>query len=65
MKAVLDEAGIKKHLITQPVGFKTPESFRGNVKLGFTRLLEFPFGKFWTALGNINIFSVLQLEIYG
>jgi hypothetical protein len=44
MKAALDEAGIKKHLIIQPVGFKTPESLHGNAKLGFCGSAEFPFG---------------------
>ncbi|KAK3722802.1 hypothetical protein QZH41_020010, partial [Actinostola sp. cb2023] len=43
MKAALDEAGIKKHLITQPIGYKTPECLHGNLKLGMTGLPEFPF----------------------
>ncbi|KAK3722803.1 hypothetical protein QZH41_020009 [Actinostola sp. cb2023] len=45
MKAALDEAGIKKHLNTQPIGYKTPECLHENLKLGMTGLPEFPFGK--------------------
>ncbi|KXJ18991.1 betaine--homocysteine S-methyltransferase 1 isoform X2 [Exaiptasia diaphana] len=42
MKEALDEAGIKKHLITQPIGYKTPECMDGKSKLGMTGLDEFP-----------------------
>lgn len=45
MKEALDEAGIKKHLITQPIGYKTPECMDGSSKVGFTGLDEFPLGK--------------------
>lgn len=40
MKAALDKAGIKKHLMVQPLGFMTPDCG----KQGFIDLPEFPFG---------------------
>ncbi len=41
IKKGLDGAGIKKHLMVQPLGFKTPDADAQ----GFTNLPEFPFGK--------------------
>lgn len=40
MKEALDAAGIKKHLIVQPLGYLTPDAG----KQGFIDLPEFPFG---------------------
>lgn len=40
MKAALDAAGIKKHLMVQPLGYLTPDAG----KQGFIDLPEFPFG---------------------
>ncbi|XP_071794942.1 betaine--homocysteine S-methyltransferase 1-like [Asterias amurensis] len=40
MKEGLEGAGFKKHLISQPLGFKTPDA----KKQGFIDLPEFPFG---------------------
>jgi len=40
MKAALDQAGLKPFLMTQPLGFKTPDVG----KQGFIDLPEFPFG---------------------
>lgn len=42
MKEALDAAGIKKHLIVQPLGYLTPDAG----KQGFIDLPEFPFGQF-------------------
>ena len=42
MKKALDAAGIKKHLMVQPLGYLTPDAS----KQGFIDLPEFPFGKF-------------------
>lgn len=39
MKAGLDEAGLKVHLMSQPLGFQTPDAS----KQGFIDLPEFPF----------------------
>ena len=41
MKEGLEGAGFKKHLIAQPLGFKTPDA----KKQGFIDLPEFPFGE--------------------
>ena len=43
MKEALDKEGIKKHLMIQPIAFKTPECY--HTEYGFTGLQEFPFGK--------------------
>lgn len=43
IKETLEKEGIKKHLMIQPIGFKTPECFHS--KYGFTGLKEFPFGE--------------------
>ncbi|XP_022108462.1 betaine--homocysteine S-methyltransferase 1-like [Acanthaster planci] len=40
MKEALTKAGYKKHLMAQPLGFKTPDA----TKQGFIDLPEFPFG---------------------
>jgi len=40
MKKAMDEAGIKKHMIAQPLAFHTPDAKRQ----GFIDLPEFPFG---------------------
>ncbi|XP_033634391.1 betaine--homocysteine S-methyltransferase 1-like [Asterias rubens] len=40
MKAALDKEGLKPYLMTQPLGFKTPDCN----KQGFIDLPEFPFG---------------------
>ena len=42
MKAALDKEGLKPYLMTQPLGFKTPDCN----KQGFIDLPEFPFGEF-------------------
>lgn len=47
MKEALEKAGLKRHLIVQPVGYKTPECLDPNnkgSKIGMTWLAEFPFG---------------------
>lgn len=41
MKTALDAAGLKVHLIAQPLAFHTPDA----EKQGFIDLPEFPFGK--------------------
>lgn len=40
MKKALDEAGLKVHLMTQPLGYHTPDA----KAQGFIDLPEFPFG---------------------
>lgn len=40
MKEGLENAGIKKHLMIQPLGYLTPDIDRS----GFTGLVEFPYG---------------------
>lgn len=40
MKEALDAAGMKKHLMVQPLGYLTPDAG----KQGFIDLPEFPFG---------------------
>ena len=40
MKAALEKAGMKKHLICQPLGFWTPDAGKD----GYLGLPEFPFG---------------------
>lgn len=42
MKEALDAAGIKKHLMVQPLGYLTPDAG----KQGFIDLPEFPFGNY-------------------
>ena len=47
MKGALENAGLKRHLIVQPVGYRTPECLDHNnpaSKIGMTGLEEFPFG---------------------
>lgn len=41
MKEALDAAGLKCHLMVQPLGFHTPDCG----KQGFIDLPEFPFGQ--------------------
>ncbi len=41
MKDALDAAGLKPHMIVQPLAFQTPDAN----KQGFIDLPEFPFGK--------------------
>jgi len=46
MKEALEKAGLKRHLIVQPVGYRTPECLDHNnpaSKIGMTGLEEFPF----------------------
>lgn len=40
MKRGLEEAGLKRHLMSQPLGYKTPDA---NMH-GFVDIPEFPFG---------------------
>ena len=51
MKAALEKAGLKRHLVIQPIGYKTPECLDDTMKAtcqkGFTGLAEFPFGMLW------------------
>ena len=47
VKEALGKAGLKRHLIVQPVGYRTPECLDHNnpaSKQGMTGLEEFPFG---------------------
>ena len=50
IKEALEKAGLKRHLIVQPIGYKTPEflddSSNGEIKKGMSGLAEFPFGMF-------------------
>jgi hypothetical protein len=46
MKAGLEAAGLKCHLMIQPLGFLTPDSGLQ----GFIDLPEFPFGKLFNGL---------------
>lgn len=50
IKEALEKAGLKRHLIVQPIGYKTPEflddSSNGEIKKGMSGLAEFPFGRF-------------------
>lgn len=41
MKEGLEKAGLKAHLMVQPLGFHTPECNLG----GYTSLPEYPFGQ--------------------
>lgn len=41
MKAALEKAGYRKHLISQPLGFWTPDAGRD----GYLGLPEYPFGQ--------------------
>lgn len=47
IKEALEKAGLKRHLIVQPIGYKTPEflddSSNGEIKKGMSGLAEFPF----------------------
>ena len=43
MKKGLDDAGIKRHLLVQPISYRCPEA----TLRGFLDLPEFPFGKFF------------------
>lgn len=43
MKKALDAQGLKPYLMTQPLGFFTPDAG----KQGFIDLPEFPFGKLY------------------
>jgi len=46
MKEALEKAGLKRHLMVQPVGYKTPECLDHNnhaSRMGMTALAEFPF----------------------
>lgn len=48
MKQGLDKAGLKCHLMVQPIGYKTPECMDNNSpasKMGMTGLAEFPYGR--------------------
>ncbi|XP_078378885.1 betaine--homocysteine S-methyltransferase 1-like isoform X1 [Oculina patagonica] len=45
VKESLDKAGLKRHLIVQPIGYRTPECMEGDnpaSKTGFSGLAEFP-----------------------
>ena len=56
MKEALEKAGLKRHLIVQPIGYKTPECLDHHnhaSRAGMSGLAEFPFGmhmKFKTTL---------------
>ena len=43
MKEAMEKEGIKKHLLIQPIGYKTPECYHSSY--GMSGLQEFPFGK--------------------
>ena len=43
MKKAMEDAGLKRHLIIQPLGFHIPERNH----LGFTGIDEFPFGRYY------------------
>ena len=47
MKQGLDKAGLKCHLMVQPIGYRTPECTDNNPasKMGMTGLAEFPYGR--------------------
>lgn len=47
MKAALEKAGLTRHLMVQPIGYKTPECLNDTTQatchMGYTGLAEFPF----------------------
>lgn len=61
MKRGLEEAGLKRHLMTQPLAFKTPDVN----KQGFIDLPEFPFGKlrFILACLLLYLFKIFYIFI--
>ena len=47
MKQALEKEGLKRHLIVQPMGYKTPECLDHTNparRMGITGLAEFPYG---------------------
>jgi hypothetical protein len=50
MKEGLEAAGLKAHLMVQPLAFHTPDCG----KQGFIDLPEFPFGEFICILVNLD-----------
>lgn len=47
MKQALEKEGLKRHLIVQPMGYKTPECLDHSNparRMGITGLAEFPYG---------------------
>lgn len=54
MKEGLDAAGIKCHLMVQPLGYHTPDC---GIQ-GFIDLPEFPFGKQYTKSFENNVISI-------
>lgn len=50
MKEGLERAGIKKHLMIQPLGYLTPEVD----KVGFTGLQDFPYGNILLQVGEMH-----------
>ena len=62
VKEALEKAGLKRHLIIQPIGYKTPECAEHtnpSCRLGMTALPEFPFGM---CLSNIPLQVGTSLE---
>ena len=67
MKEALEKAGLKRHLIVQPVGYRTPECLDHTnpaSKIGMTGLEEFPFGmKVTLIMQNIRCNSHLHSSV--
>ena len=71
IKEGLDKAGLKRHLMVQPAGYKTPECMDHNnpgVRIGFTGLAEFPFGMHVRTIllyliYNISMFTALYFVV--
>ena len=62
MKEALDEAGLKRHLMVQPVGYHTPDCDRA----GFLHLPEYPFGTYRRRGLRfvLDVFAMLFREFY-
>ena len=58
MKEALDAAGIKKHLMVQPLGYLTPDAG----KQGFIDLPEFPFGKLLFSFFSFFLYIMLVMR---
>ena len=58
MKDALEKAGLKSHLMVQPVGYLTPDA--GHT--GFYSLPELPFGEFPTVRSIFYIFTRLKIH---
>ena len=59
MKKAMEDAGLKRHLIIQPLGFHIPERNH----LGFTGIDEFPFGRYYLVTSAFTAFQVC-LELH-